>query len=454
MNTSRIDPIVRAVLYEGYILYPYRPSSRKNQRERFTFGRVYPRAYSDSQNGVEPCLMQTECLLRPPGESQTLEVSLRFLQASWREVGLLPAPVTEWPSDPGAEPEVQLVPSLMAAGILYQTWQEAVERSVTLPPEILLGPRHFFHQTFHFDASRTTEPIRDETGQIVAVLHRRHEALDGELEVTVAPGKVPGCRRVTVRVWNDTQLTDDLLEDTGAVLMRTFASTHTVLQAPGGNFVSLTDPDPLYAGEARECRNVGTWPVLVGDAKVAHHDTVLSSPVILYDFPAIAPESPTEFFDSTEIDQMLSLRVLTMTDEEKREMRDVDPLARRLLERASSLGAEDFLHMHGTMRDMHRSEDFFNPAERLHSVVVGGGPVRPGDRVKVKPKGRADALDVLFKEKTAVVEAIEQTLEGAIQVAVVFDDDPGKDLGMTRQPGHRFFYATDELEAVKREDSP
>ena len=64
-NESRaVDKIVNAVLHEGYILYPYRASSKKNQRERFTFGRVYPRDYSEAQEGREPCLMQTGCLVR------------------------------------------------------------------------------------------------------------------------------------------------------------------------------------------------------------------------------------------------------------------------------------------------------------------------------------------------------------------------------------------------------
>lgn len=450
MNTTRINPIVRAVLYEGYILYPYRPSSRKNQRERFTFGRVYPRAYSAAQNGREPCLMQTECILKELGPSKALEVGARFLQPSLREVGLLQAPLTEWSSE--HDPDIQVVPSLDLGGTIYQTWQEAVERSVTLPAEFIPPGRHFFHQSFHFDASRTCEPIRDESGRIVALLRRRSEALDGELEVTVTPGKVPGSRRITVRLWNDTAVPDDILEETESILMRTFASTHTLLQAPDGDFVSITDPEPLYVEEAGACSNIGTWPVLVGDVSDSHHDTLLSSPIVLYDFPMIAPESPAEFFDSTEIDQMLSLRVLTMSDDEKREMRDADPFARRILERASTLGTQDFMRMHGTMRDVQRpGEDFFNPPKPLDSVWVDGVPVRAGDRVKIQPKGQTDVMDLFLSGKTAVVEAIEENLEGGIQVAVVFEDDPGKDLGMMRQPGHRFFYRAEEIGVLKAE---
>src|SRR5882757_1505616 len=75
---SLLDQIVNAVLYEGYILYPYRPSSKKNQ-QRFTFGRVYPQDYSVAQNGAEPFVMQTECLMRCTAEAPSLEVNVRFL---------------------------------------------------------------------------------------------------------------------------------------------------------------------------------------------------------------------------------------------------------------------------------------------------------------------------------------------------------------------------------------
>src|SRR5689334_14678599 len=106
VNAASLDQVVNAVLYEGYILYPYRASSQKNSRARFTFGRVYPQAYSAAQKGIEPCLMQAECLAR--GRSATMKVTVRFLQPMWREVGLLE-------SDSGAfcaraEPRYRIIP--------------------------------------------------------------------------------------------------------------------------------------------------------------------------------------------------------------------------------------------------------------------------------------------------------------------------------------------------------
>jgi hypothetical protein len=90
MNTALVDKVVKAVLYEGYILYPYRASSKKN-RERFTFGRVYPQDYSSAQNGAEPCLMQTECLVRNESKDALVAISVRFLHPMAREVGILSA---------------------------------------------------------------------------------------------------------------------------------------------------------------------------------------------------------------------------------------------------------------------------------------------------------------------------------------------------------------------------
>ncbi len=179
---------------------------------------------------------------------------------------------------------------------------------------------------------------------------------------------------------------------------------------------------------------------------------MISSPIILYDYPMVAPESPGDLFDAAEIDEILSLRILTMTDEEKREMRHVDAHARRILERTESLPAEDFMKMHGTLRDPYQPhEDFFAPAARLESVSVRGVQLHAGSRVRIRPRGRADVIDIALAGRLAIIEALECDAEDRIQLALVLEDDPGKDLGMMRQPGHRFFYGVDEVEPVIEE---
>jgi hypothetical protein len=143
-----------------------------------------------------------------------------------------------------------------------------------------------------------------------------------------------------------------------------------------------------------------------------------------------------------------------MTDEEKREMRNVDLQARRLLERTESLPQDSLLKMHGTLRQPQSRnlatefDDFFGPDTKLKGVTIAGCYLQAGDRVRLRPKSRADAIDMLMEGRTAVIEAVEQDLEKRIHLAVVLENDPGKDLGMMRQPGHRFFYGVDEVEPL------
>ena len=85
---------------------------------------------------------------------------------------------------------------------------------------------------------------------------------------------------------------------------------------------------------------------------------------------------------------------------------------------------------------------------RLECVHVGRSELRRGDRVRLRPSRRADILDLALDGKTAVIEAIEQDLEGRAYLAVVVDEDPGKDLGELRQPGHRFFFLPEEVEPL------
>lgn len=444
MNYSVVDRLVNAVLYEGYILYPYRPSARKNQ-QRFTFGRVYPQAYSTAQNGAEPCVMQTQCLLQRQGDAPAVEVTVRFLHPMAREVGALPDCHTD-----GESCAFEVIPELRVDGHLYYTWQEVVERQIAIPPLSLDAP--VYQATFSFPASYTMERIRGSDGQIAGGIRRRQCALAGSVEVT-AEAVDERVSRITVRILNQTPVPEADLENQEAIVMRTFASTHTILHAQESEFLSLIDPPPQYAEAAAACVNVGTWPVLVGDERRGEHDTLLSSPIILYDYPQIAPESPGDLFDGGEIDEILTLRIMTMTDDEKLEMRHVDEHARRILQRTETLPEDHLLKLHGVMRPTASlDEEFFNPTKRLASVLVDGVELRAGGRVRIRPKNRADAMDLMMVGRIAVIEAVEQDAEERVHLALVLEDDPGKDLGMLRQPGHRFFYAPEEVEPLREEN--
>jgi hydrogenase maturation protease len=133
-------------------------------------------------------------------------------------------------------------------------------------------------------------------------------------------------------------------------LLRALVSTHTMLGVQGGEFVSLLDPPDEWRAGAAGCCNIGAFPVLVGEPGTK--DTMLSSPIILYDYPEIAPESPGDLFDATEIDEILTLRILTLTDAEKQAMAAVDPRTHHLLQRTEALARERLQGLHGAIRTL------------------------------------------------------------------------------------------------------
>ncbi|MEQ4717556.1 hypothetical protein [Nonomuraea sp. B19D2] len=287
---DQVRQIAQAVLYEGYLLWPYRESALKN-RHRWTIGGVHPEGYGS------PCLMRTECLLEAePGD--TVDVCVRFLHVVTR-------------NPPG---------------------QEAREREVNVPglvlDELLSGP------------VMTKIDIPDGLRRGPEAVVRSWEALSGRIEASARRLR-PGLFRITVEVANTTPWHGGTRDE---VMLRTLVSAHTVLRARDARFVSLMDPPEELRAHAAGCDNVGAWPVLVGQ------DTVLSSPIILYDNPKISPESPGDLFDATEIDQLLTLSVLALSDEERREIRDGDPRAREILDRCEALTPEELMRLHGIMR--------------------------------------------------------------------------------------------------------
>jgi len=203
---------------------------------------------------------------------------------------------------------------------------------------------------------------------------------------------------------------------------RSLASTHAIIEATGAEFCSLADPPADLVTLAAQCKNVGAWPALLS------RRAVLASAIILPDFPAVATESPGDLFDATEIDEILTLRILALTDAEKDEVRRGGGRARALLERTESLGPRELARLHGAVRER------------------PGGRVRPGDRVRLVPRSRSDVMDLALAQRRATVVAVEEDLEGQAHVVVTIDDDPGADLGRSGLPAHRFFFHADEVE--------
>jgi hypothetical protein len=345
MNWDRVKRIADAVLYEGYILYPYRASAVKNQ-QRFNFGVLIPGSDGDAPSSGETCAMRTECLVE--GEAPSIDVCVRFLQLSSREVGLVRAVESAQGIDDiyAFEP----VSSLEIDGRLHHAWQEAVEREVVIEEVDACDPSSRSRlRSFSFGPGHECESLGPDGGGARAVLVRRQQQIQGVVAVE-AEAISPGVWRVGVEIRNTTPRFAAQARTRDELLMFALASTHTILGVNGGRFVSLLEPGEALATPAARCRNVGTWPVLVGEP--ASRDVMLSSPIILYDYPEVAPESAFDFFDGTEIDEMLALRVLTLTDEEKRLMASVDNRAKEILARTESLPQEQWMKLHGAIRGL------------------------------------------------------------------------------------------------------
>ena len=345
MNRALVDPIADAVLYEGYILYPYRPSIKN--RQRWTFGGLYPEPYVGAHAGSDAFANQTECLVHGTPET-TVEAAIRFLHLTDRQAGEVVPPLADWPAS--GEPPSRPVETLRVAERLFQSWQEAEEREIAFG-EVTLGdlidrPHGL---PFSFPGGRRSEPVRGAAGEVVGVLAREQQAIAGTVEGSAARID-EGLYRVTLRVANHTTMADAASASRDDALMRTLVSTHAVLGVRRGEFVSLLDPPDRWRDAAAACRNVGNWPVMVGEE--GRKDMMLASPIILYDYPQVAPESRGDFFDGTEIDEMLTLRVLTMTAEEKSAMAAVDGRAGDLLARVEGMARDQLLGLHGTIRGL------------------------------------------------------------------------------------------------------
>jgi len=320
-----VRQIADTVLYEGYVLWPYRKSAMKNQR-RWTFGGVYPEAHSRAHPD-DPSLMQAQCLVEG-GPATGLDVQVRFLHVVSRQV------LRRGPA--GLEP----VEELEAGGERHTSWDEATERELSAGG-MRLGELERAPRLLEIDVAAGSGSEALQGGAV----DRSWRALRGTVELR-AGALGERLHRVTVRVrnrspWHGTQREE--------ALRQTFCSTHAVLRAEGGAFVSLTDPPAGLRDAAAGCEHVGNWPVLVGEE--GDRSRVLCSPIILSDYPAIAPESPGDLFDGGEIDQLLILNILSLTDEEKREMRASDPRARAILERTEALSEDELMRLHGAIRE-------------------------------------------------------------------------------------------------------
>jgi hypothetical protein len=433
--------IANAVLYEGYLLFPYTASSGKN-RVRWQFGVVVPEAYVSAGTG-ETAEQQTEVLVAlRPGEAAAaaphVRVLLRFLQVEARRIEAL---------DGEAYVPVE---SLTVAGTRYLTFDEAVEREIALAFDAAPGASTSI--PIAIGGGSDEEPLRDESG-VRGRLVRERWPLSGTLSIACeAVRDAPTLRKLRIRVENRSCV---VAGERAGALRTALVSTHLLLAVEDGAFVSVLDPAADAVAATESLRNRHVFPVLVGDATAdpQRSNLILSSPIILYDFPAIAAQTDADAFDATEIDELLTLSVLSLPDAERDEARATDPRARAIVERAERFGAREVGRLHAgallrTGADPFAASDPFATIDvpALDCVFVDGTKVAKGSAVRLHPTRRADVWDMFLEGKSATVRAIHQDVEDVLYVAVTVDDDPATD--MHEWYGRSLFFSPDEIEPI------
>ncbi|MBR7838948.1 hypothetical protein KDL01_37115 [Actinospica durhamensis] len=480
--------VADAVLYEGYLLYPYRRSSAKN-RMRWQFGVLVPRPWlapsvaedTSVAGSADAWRQQTECLLEAPvPEAAMLTVCVRFLQMQHREV------------QQRTGNDYVPVDALTVEDQRHLTFDEAVPQEHELVAQLSKIRDAPLRCEFKVPGAEEIEQLGD-AGRVV----RTRQPLRAVAKLSATPvAEAPSLLRLRLEVYNAAE-SPALGAPRPQALGASLIATHSLLNIDGGRFVSLLDPPEWAAAAAKACRNIHTFPVLAGAPEEC--ETVLSSPILMEDHPRVSPESPGDLFDATEIDEILSLRTLTLTDAEKREARATDPRAAQIIDRVETLPPAVLGRLHGVIRgrgpapasapraaaqrppnEEHWAEEHWAdqhwadepcadaaavvqnrvPAERwwepgadeainpaTDRVLVDGVAVRRGSRVRLNPRRHGtDVHDMFLVGRTARVEAVLTDIDGSCYVAVSIEDDPGADLH-----GRHYHFTPEELTTLDGE---
>jgi hypothetical protein len=424
---TKARAVADAVLYEGYLLYPYSASSEKN-RTRWQFGVLGPPGAADRGLG-EAESMTLHAILTDVCEESSLTVHLRFLQLQHRQA---------------YDAQGRAVQSLEVGGRRELTWDEAVEREVAVSDGLSTATRSAEHPV-HVDGGEDRETLPGG-----ASIVRRRWPLEALVTLTTDPrGQLT---LLHLRVRNDHPQRPSTKEE---ATRTSLLGAHVLVEAQHCAFASMVDPPDDARAIVDAVRQDRCWPFLAG--KEGETDLLLGSPIILYDHPEIAAESAGALFDATEIDEILTLRVMTMTDAEKAEARATDSRAAAIIDRCDAMTPAALQQMHGVLRDPHwpavtGEGPWWDPGSDASvspgsdSVVVDGVPVSRGSLVRVHPSRRADAQDLFFADQVARVTAVLADVDGGTHVALVLEDDPAADLHDWY--GRYLYFAPDEIEPL------
>ena len=308
------------------------------------------------------------------GNVEDLQITARFLQTQLRQV---------------IDPQGNKAEKIEIGEKIFETWEEVVERNI---------------ETEKTSGFTFAESLEEEILPGKAKIIRSSKPISGLIDIEKHEIK-GGLNVVTVRIFNHSK-------------EQKFISVHLIMTVENAEFISLLEYESEFEAEVKALQQKSLFPVLV------EKNTMLASPIILYDFPKVAPESGGDFFDATEIDEILTLRILTMTDEEKREAMSLDKRAKKIFELAEKTQLMD---LHGVFRD------------ELPGI---------GQKVRLKPKKSADAFDIFLENQIALVKSIREDFEGNKHFEVVLESDDEPNFGFHKSIGHRFFFSRDELEIL------
>jgi hypothetical protein len=439
---AKVHALADAVLFEGYMLYPYRANDPKNN-VRWQFGVLTPPAYVEADPS-ERSHLQLDCLVE--GADITVTVVARFLQVQQRRVQTADG---NWTN------------SLDVGDATYLPWDEAVVCESTVTATLSDSCPYSSCDSIRVEGAIDIEELPRAGGAPPARLVRERCDLQADVFVDAAPLPGPyGVRRLRIRLENTTSWSANELGRPVA-LRHSLVAAHLILSVDRGAFVSMIDPPEWARGYAESCDQIGTFPVLAGPPGDRH--VILAAPIILYDHPVVAPESTLQFCDATEMDEMLTLRTLTLTEAEKRQARGSDPRAAQLIDEIDNLPSELLDRLHGAIRSMtsvaraaeptpDEVPPWWNPEADADAdpdtdtVLVGNTAIGRGCAVRLQPgRRRADAQDMFLAGRTARVEAVLRDLDGGHHLAVTLDDlvEDGYN------PHGRFLYfAPDEVEPI------
>ena len=393
------------MIYEGYVLYPYRASAAKNQL-RWQFGVLAPRPFSE-RTSSEPWAMQTECVLEAPA-SALVRVQVRFLRVQARLVQQ---------ARPDEGDEFTPVASLEVDGQLWTTWDESTEHQIDLGPLavaslLLAGCKESVASEVEFalegreEREKAAGRLGKVVGRVFAICVRSPVGSRSRRRRSMVPG---GLTRLRVRVENLTPWLGGPDTKRDETVRNSLVAVHVLAAVDDGRFISSLDPPDYAESAVASCANIGSFPVLIGENGADDvHLVVADHP--LRPSGGGAREPGRHVRRHRDRRDPRPSRPHTDRGGETRGPR-TDDLAASIIDRCDAMPPEVFERLHGAIRSVAaerpsraggtepapcpggtpRCDASVDPAH--DTIVLGAVEVGKGAKVRLNPTRRADAQD-------------------------------------------------------------